>query len=81
MTAAACLAAIAAFSSGLPVVILTIMAAALTVGAVLMVDNLLSVAMPLQGVACVAVGAAGISFGSEALANRHALMGIYPGKQ
>ena len=75
ITSAACLAAIAAFSSGSTVVILMIMAAALTVGAVFMVNDLLSVAMLLQGVAFVAVGAAVFSFGSEALANRHALTG------
>ena len=60
-----CLAATAAFSSGSTVVILTIMAAALTAGTVLMVNDLLSVAMLLQGVAFVPVLAARLPVAGE----------------
>ena len=72
---AACLAAIAAFSSGPTVSILTAIAAVLTVGAVLVTKELLSAARLLRGVAFVALGAASIAFGSAALADRYALMG------
>lgn len=76
MVPAACLAAIAAFSSGPTVSILTIIAAVLTVGAVLITKELLSVARLLEGMAFVAVGAALIASGPGALADRFALMGI-----
>ena len=76
MVPAACLAAIAAFSSGPTVSILTVIAAVLTVGAVLITKELLSVARLLEGMAFVAVGAALVAGGPEALADRFALLGI-----
>ena len=75
ITPAACLATTAAFSSGSSVVFLTIVAAVLTVGAVLMTNDLLSVARLLEGTAFVAMGAGGIAFGSVAIAHRYALLG------
>ena len=76
MVPAACLAAIAAFSSGLTASLLTVIAAVLTVGAVLLTNELLSAARLLEGAAFVAVGVAGIAGGPGALAQHFALMGI-----
>lgn len=73
---AACLAAIAAFSSGPTVSILTVIAVVLTVGAVLITRELLSVARLLEGMAFVAVGAGLVAGGPGALADRFVLMGI-----
>jgi hypothetical protein len=76
MVPAACLATIAAFSTGSAVASLTVIAAVLTVGAVLITKELLSVARILQGVAFVAVGAAFVAGGPHALADQFPLMGI-----
>ena len=75
MAPAACLAAIAAFGSRPTASILTLIAAVLTVGAVLVTKELLSAARLLRGVALVAIGAGGVAFGSRALVDRYALMG------
>lgn len=70
-----CLAFVGAFSSGPTVSILTVIAAAMTVGAVLMTRELLSLAVLLQGAAFVATGATGVAYGVAAAADHHAFLG------
>lgn len=75
MIPAACLAAIAAFSAASTASILTVIAAVLTVGAVLITKEFLSTARLLRGVALIAVGAESLAFGSKSLTDHYALIG------
>lgn len=76
ITPGACLAGIAALSSGPTAAILTAISGTLTVGAVLVTNELLSAARLLRGVALIAIGAAGLAYGSQALTDRYTLMGV-----
>ena len=73
---AGCAAAIAAFSSGSTLSILTALAAVLTVGAVLVAKELESAVRLLLGVALIALVAAPIAFGAALIAHREALVWV-----